>query len=91
MQPHNYMRVTDDFFEKTIFGMLESRRFHECRMVNTLLEGVAEEPHILAQANDGLADVEGLFLKIFDRAQGAAKIDSQHDTASMIQSAWRAL
>ena len=57
VQPHNYMRVTDVFFEKTIFGMPESRKFHGCMTVNTLLDSVAEESHILAQANDGLADV----------------------------------
>ena len=83
MQPHNYMRVTDVFFEKTIFGMPEWRRFHECMMVNNLLDSVAEESHILAQANDGLADVEGLFLKVLDRAQGAGQLDSQRDTASL--------
>ena len=52
-------------------------------MVNTLLDSVAEEPRILAQANDGLADVEALFVKVFDCAQGAGQLDSQHDTASL--------
>ena len=83
VQPHNYMRLTDDFFEKTIFGVPQWRRYNGCMMVNTLFDSVAEEPLILAQANDGLADVEGLFIKVFDRAQVAGQLDSQHDTASL--------
>lgn len=83
VQPHDYMRLADDFFEKTIFGVPKSRRFNGCLMVNTLLDSVAEEPLVLAQANDGLAEVERLFVKVFDCAQGAGQLGSQHDTASL--------
>ena len=52
-------------------------------MVKTLLDNIAKESDILAQATAGLVEVQILFADVYHRAQNTEELDYRHDMANL--------
>ena len=77
------LAAISDFFCKTLLDAPSRRVIRGCLMVNTVLEMAEVDEELSAIAADGLAQVERLFERCFEKAQGSGEYPGQRSASDL--------